>query len=478
MNSALERENRIQANRLAKAEASLRHLKSIYDEMKSQRDRARKALDDARLLIQRFIHSVAAVEVARLKRDGEPIEEWNEDELVHLAIDVVRTRERELRKANKELQEELDVANRRIEELTQQVYELQEQRLASYAETANHLSTASTPIQQARNPENNSPVHNVSFPTIQANEDRNDRTHTEPEPSEKRSGTKRRKGRGQRESASERSSSAKAERSTERKRDEGTTTAKPVALYVENLAELGSNLADEHRTLLKIIGETGIFRNAELKEHPFFQDTFHPNSNYHQQRLQDMVKAGLLEQDTINIGARGHIHDVFRLTDKGTKLFEILFNKVPVPSQLDEMLKVHSTPQHALLILEVKYALERDGFSVSMDLKDTTLKTSDGKTIHFDLVAKKGGDIRRVECERGLQSERDIHAKLDKWFDVDSRFFFVSPNKTSREKVKEKFYTWAAKHGRKKLVEHKLAAHFTTLEELRKGNAWEEVRFQ
>lgn len=466
---SLEKENFILRNKLSHVQGSLMHIKSLYDQAKDQRDKARKVADQYFAIIERMINSLAAVELAKIKRDDpKGVEALSTDELVNLAIDAVRQRERVFRQQVVNLEDELTEAKDLIERLKEQVASFQDERLK---EVNKMLSSASN-------------VGNVSGAMVPEPA----RPSTTPKPDEAREKDQKAKTDSRREQAI---SSQSPETQTHAKsRQESSTTKegtravpeptsrKKSKLYVEDLSEVAGNLTDEHHTLIEIIGRTGVFRTTELKQDKRFLEQFNVNSNYFQQKLQELLRLGLITQTRVNIGARGHSYDVFRFTPKGAKVHEALYGRPPVETQLKSMLARHSTPEHALLVLETKLALERAGFEVDDSHEGNTQKLPSGAIIHFDLTARSGGDFRRIECERGIQSEQDIHKKLDKWFEADNSFYFVSPNQTSRETVKTKFYKWAARRGRAKLAERNLVVRFATLEGLKRNEPWEEVRFE
>lgn len=479
---ALEKEVFLLRNKLAHVQGSLNHMKSLYEQSKEQRDKLQKVTDDYLETIQRIISSLAAIEIAKLKRDN-PVQAGNmsTDELVNLTIDAVRTRERSLRQRIVELEEELGKANELIERLKEQLHALQKERLRDVSLLLAKGEDDSDEVGSATSSSDDELVSHESERTSGGS-------------SGVQSFSRRRTSSPSPVYDLDSEESAPPTPTAERRRvsrnvgsDSGVAKApaqqKPKGnLYVEDLSNLADSISEEHQVLLEIIGKTGIFRTTELKQHPLFLQAFNPTSNYFQQKLQDLLTLGLISQERVNVGARGHTYDVFQLTPKGIKVFEALFNQTPIDSQLKELLARHSTLEHALLVLDTKIVFEKAGYIVDDTHEGNTVKTKSGAIIHFDLTVKKSreaaGIVQRIECERGKQPDNDFFNKLEKWLEVDNNFYFVSPNKEMREAVKRKFFRWAARHTRAKLAEHNLVVRFATLEGLKRNESWEEVRFE
>ena len=482
---ALLKENARLREQLTQSRITLNHLQSTYEQMKSQRNKAREEIADLHKKLQSLISSLVAVELARTRlHDRETVDSWSLDQLVDFVIDTARGRERELRSRVNALQAEVDDLSELVEQLKSQVHNLQQARLrmADLMQEDPEKAAKDASTQPAQRNDN------AADGESDLHDDENDVIFTEeeidqlddfvwPGDEEPQVNNSRPAWKDHRplEDRREQNMVPSRERREERKEQ-------PKPLYVENLSDLASNLTPEHHVLLEIIGKEGIFRTPELREHPRFLETFSPTSNYFMQQIQDLATLGILEQKTVRVGARGHNYDTFRLTPKGVQLYEALYGQEPVRSQLDVLLEQHSSEEHALLVLDTKIVFERAGYEVDDSREGNTVRLPDGTFAVFDLTVRKGTDVRRIECERGKQPEADIHNKLDKWLQITPpRFFYVCPNKAAKESVKEKFYRWAAKHGRATLADKHVVAYFITLEDLKKGvergNTWEEIRF-
>lgn len=435
---ALERQNQVYKDQLQRAKLNVQYMKSNYEQAKREKQTALEKVEERDNILQKVVHALAASELARARLAiPEEVDDWSIGELADFVVDVVRKREREMHRRLKEQKELLDEQAELIERLKQDVDALQKSRISALS--AEDEDDAAMPVDR-RSDEDEADSYDVGEDQVQYDGD-------------------------------------EAEDDEEYSREPDRIQQSP--LVVENLADLSERLSPEHKTLIEIIGRSGVFRTIELREDARFLESFNQNSNYFSQKLNDLHRMGLLENRSVKTGARGHAYDVFLLTPKGEKVYVALYGKPPVESQLTRLTKRHASPEHAIFVLDTKRALESDGWEVDDTVEGNRVDLPDGKVANFDLTAKRGGEIRRIECERGLQPESDIQEKLDKWLEITPRFFYVSPNKNALDKVKTKFFKWvAARGGRKEMAKKGVCACFITLEDLKKGNEWEEVRFQ
>lgn len=448
---AAQKQLHIYKNQLERQRLNVQYMKSNYEQSIREKKQALQKLEEMNDIFTRTMHSLAASELARARLESpEKVDGWSIKELSEFVVRVVKQREKDMYDTIKELKRELEDQTKLVEKLKQDLHALQESRINSFFGGADEEKQ-----QEARAGKG-------------SHEDAN--YHAE----------KARDKMGNNEEYID--LVVKNEQYEHNSRD--TSTNGPVKsfsspLIVESLDDISARLTNEHKVLIEIIGRKGVFRTVELKEDSRFLETFNVNSNYYTQKLQDLARMGFLETITVRIGTRGHVYEIFVLTEKGKRLYEALYGKQPVESQFHVLLRRHASPEHAIFVLDTKIAFERFGWEVDDTVEGNRVALDDGRVANFDLTIKKGGEIRRIECERGIQSDEDIQEKLNKWIKVSRRFFYVSPNRASLDKVKTKFFKWVASMGgRKEMAKLGVAAYFITLEDLKKGNEWEEVRFQ
>src|SRR5690606_21665666 len=124
------KENARLREQLTQSRITLNHLQSTYEQMKSQRNKAREEIADLHKKLQSLISSLVAVELARARlHDRETVDSWSLDQLVDFVIDTVRGRVRELQSRGNALQAGVDDVSELAEQLIRQVHNLQQARM-------------------------------------------------------------------------------------------------------------------------------------------------------------------------------------------------------------------------------------------------------------------------------------------------------------------------------------------------------------
>ncbi|MBN1933462.1 MAG: hypothetical protein JW934_02290, partial [Anaerolineae bacterium] len=201
---------------------------------------------------------------------------------------------------------------------------------------------------------------------------------------------------------------------------------------------------ERSRDLLRLIGESGLCQRAALQAQT--------NILWGVTTRNAMIDAvSLLEaHDLVEItspqaGKPGRPSHLLRLTERGQEAFLLLFGKDPAPSELDELLKRHKSPEHTALNLEAAEAL-RARLNAVVDLYPPVITLDGGRQFAPDLVATlPNGEVIYVECERGTADANNPRER--KWQNVydatGGRLYIICPDPGSRSKVVSEINRWA-----------------------------------
>ena len=198
------------------------------------------------------------------------------------------------------------------------------------------------------------------------------------------------------------------------------------------------------RDLLQLIGDSGMCQRAALQEQI--------NALWGVSSRNAMIDAvNLLEEHSLveilspQSGKQGRPAQLLRLTERGREACLLLFDKETAPSELDELLKRHKSPEHTALNLEAAEAL-RARLNAVVDLYPPMIMLDGGRQFAPDLVATlPDGEVIYVECERGAGDDGAIRER--KWQNVydatGGKLYVICPDPGSRSKVVSEINRWA-----------------------------------
>ena len=204
------------------------------------------------------------------------------------------------------------------------------------------------------------------------------------------------------------------------------------------------NHYERSRDLLRLIGESGVCQRAALQEQI--------NAIWGVTSRNAMIDAvslleghGLIEILSPQCGRPGRPAQLLRLTERGQEAFLLLFDKEPAPSELNELLKRHKSPEHTALNLEAAEALHTR-LNAVVDLYPPVITLDGGRQFAPDLVATlPDGEVIYVECERGTAADGAIRER--KWQNVydatGGKLYIICPDPGSRSKVISEINRWA-----------------------------------
>jgi DNA-binding MarR family transcriptional regulator len=195
------------------------------------------------------------------------------------------------------------------------------------------------------------------------------------------------------------------------------------------------------RQALHAIGRHGFCLRAEVAKAIGIADA---TSGTARQIFENLSALDLLEQERPKSERAGQTPYFLRLTDRGREVYRALFGEEPVASEYDRLLSRHKSPEHVLLNLQARDALEAAG-AESVDLYPHPVSLLTGGTFDVDLVAVFDGKPLYVEAERGSASKK----RPQKWTNyaiVTKDFYIVVPNTKAKSRLISETDRWACEN--------------------------------
>jgi hypothetical protein len=181
----------------------------------------------------------------------------------------------------------------------------------------------------------------------------------------------------------------------------------------------GARGFENEANIIRLMGDTGLSRRPALvdqakKIYQISLSTFH-------YVLDRLIERGLVKKDGVDGQKREemaapneektlHI-DILLLTDLGTDAYRLLTGKEPIEAEVS-IFTHHSSPEHAILILEAADVLTSEGYQViQRDARNVVLPN--GASVRPDLVVKnQEGNLLFIEVERDTYKGA---ARIEKW---------------------------------------------------------------
>ena len=192
--------------------------------------------------------------------------------------------------------------------------------------------------------------------------------------------------------------------------------------------------------VLRILGETGLSRRPEIETRIGQLFGIDEDSGSIRACLARMQDAELIVFDRPwkenGTGAGGRYPDLIRLTEKGQQLCLQLFGKNPVENEFDRLKKIHVSPEHTLLNMQVIDFLKGTDYQVidiapeihleadRLFCPDLVLQGTDQKTIY-------------VEVEREISKSSDRKAKWENFcLAGGGHLYVICDNRTAMHNVR------------------------------------------
>jgi hypothetical protein len=192
------------------------------------------------------------------------------------------------------------------------------------------------------------------------------------------------------------------------------------------------------REALHAVGRHGFCLRADVAAALGIADA---TSGTARQVFENLNALDLLEQERPRSESVGQAPYFLRLTARGREVYRALFGEEAVASEYDRLLARHKSPEHVLLNLQARDALQAAG-AESIDLYPHPVSLPTGGTFDVDLVAVFDGKPLYVEAERGGGKK----VRAQKWANyaaVTKDFYVVVPNTKAKSAVLSEVSLWA-----------------------------------
>lgn len=225
-------------------------------------------------------------------------------------------------------------------------------------------------------------------------------------------------------------------------------------IFDENINSYLNNISNKQEYILKIIGETGISRNSDLRDFLLKDEKgmelFGKNKKVDYQSLSSEVASlrgsQILEDEKLSLGGRGGgaSQVVYELSSVGKQCFKMLFEDDPVVPEKKRVVDMHGSLEHGYMIKDSAIIFSEMGFETFTKNEDITFKVSNGRRKVFDLLIKdKDEKIMHIEVERGTHNKEDFFDAMDRIFEITNEFYFICPNDAILNgTTKKHFFEW------------------------------------
>lgn len=143
---------------------------------------------------------------------------------------------------------------------------------------------------------------------------------------------------------------------------------------------------------------------------------------------------------------RGRSPTPYRLTARGREACRLLTGNEPAQSEYDLLLARHKSPEHTLLNIQARRALQARGYEV--DPLPSPISLPSGSTLCVDIVAKREEKTLYIECERGTAKKNDERTKKwDNLYAVTHEFYLFVPDVKAQSDIFSEITLWALQRG-------------------------------
>jgi len=227
-------------------------------------------------------------------------------------------------------------------------------------------------------------------------------------------------------------------------------------IFDENLSSYLNNLSNEQEYIIKIIGETGISRNTDLRDYLSEDkegfEMFKKGSRINYQQLSSEVASlrglNILEDERLSLGGRGGGANqiVYELSDIGKQAYKSLYDENPVVPERKRIVDLHGSLEHGYMIKDSAFIFRELGYEVLTETKDLTYKLDNGRKKIFDLVVIDKDDKDKkmlIEVERGTHNKEDFYDAMDRIYEITDEFYFIAPsNEILQKETNRLFFLW------------------------------------
>lgn len=200
--------------------------------------------------------------------------------------------------------------------------------------------------------------------------------------------------------------------------------------HTQVMQDLLNKISETGMEIIRIIGEYG------YSEKPIIQDTVMKNkeiktsSSSIQIAITSLVQLNVIIAQQIYTPLRPKM-SLLNLTSIGQKVFKVKFNKPPVISEMEKIMKEHDNFEHGYGIKDLSTVLAAKKVYTDISITNRPGIVIDNKyNVRYvpDVKAKYRNTEIYFEYERGTHTQKDFEAKIDKMLAVTKEINIVVPN--------------------------------------------------
>lgn len=229
----------------------------------------------------------------------------------------------------------------------------------------------------------------------------------------------------------------------------------------EKVKAAAGKLSDAQKLCLRVMGETGSCEqkkiiSAVMKQYPQFSSSSKVQPAFFDLSASKDEESKVLKSFDQPIPGSPHFK-LYQLTDLGISVYRYLFQKDPVESEVEEILRNHTSLDHGYGIRQTAELFKTMPYFINQNAeieyltrsKEYTVRISDKLSYIPDIVVtyEKEGKKKMLyyEYETGSCADADFFAKCNKMASFLTNIDIIVPNVEAKAVTAEKIQKWRKK---------------------------------
>lgn len=230
--------------------------------------------------------------------------------------------------------------------------------------------------------------------------------------------------------------------------------------------------------VIRTIGEQGINEQSEIKAY-ILQNLVGSDTSVNDSTINiaiaNLMRKQILKRIKIVCGNRWFY--IFELDEMGIRAYIGKFNKKPVISEAQKLIKEHDNIKHGYLIKEASSIIKSKKLyeSVSTSRKLNYIRLPNGKACIPDITCASHSKIDYFEVECGNHNQEDFNDKCNKYRMVTKTIHFIVPQNEVLKTIQSQVSAWIKSCGGHQVLQKgEMCVKITTMKKLLE-NKWEVV---
>lgn len=185
--------------------------------------------------------------------------------------------------------------------------------------------------------------------------------------------------------------------------------------------------------------------------------------------ISSLTKMNILIAEQISTGFKRF--KILKMSNKGETMFKNKFNKEPIESEIDKIIRDHDNIVHGYTIRDAKDLMINifKCTDVTMDREKVSIKLPNSKTYIPDIVAINPKKYKMyLEIELGNTPQNNFNEKCNKMIQVTKHLYFIADVEETKRKLEQQVSLWVLDSGGKEKVAG-TTVYITTMTQLSKG---------